>query len=353
MGRYLVCTVGTSLLTNQGTPWGGWRRSEPLPPSEDVVGWLAGADPQTASAETNTLHHVGVDPDDRLFLLHSSTPEGAFCAECLQEHYLRHQHLQHVELRQIQELGYHANLFERGLHSLVDITIGLIQEANNNHHLVVLCATGGFKAEIAFLNLIGALLGVEVVYIHEQFRELVRLPRLPLQWDTAAVLRHRDFFEWIDSEPRNSREVENRLHNCPELRALVQDGGDGNSYLTAAGTLLWRVAWEQHRIGPRAQWPAGDPRPPDDKNHVAAVEHHRPAGWENFVDRLCRIDCVTAVRYDQAMHVGQRVRILDAAAGDIGVRYERGGETLPLRVSTTARGADQTRLVMEYLKNIK
>ena len=353
MGRYLVCTVGTSLLTNKDDrPWHGWSNGCPLPDAQKVIHWLAHADPQAASAETNTLHHVEIDENDRLFLLYTDTPESKFCARCLLEHYQQTQHLQHVELRQIAELGYHAHRFERGLHSLVDIVIRLVQEANNGQHPVILCATGGFKAEIAFLNLIGVLLGVEVVYIHEQFRELVRLPRLPLAWNTEVVVKNRDFFEWIDGEPRNSREVENWLSGRPELRPLVQSGGDGNTYLTAAGTLLWRAACEQHQLGPRAQWPAGDPRPPRDKNHVAATEHHRPDGWENFVDHLCRIDCVTAVRYDQAMHAGQRrIRILDENQGDIGVRYERGGQRLPLRVSTTARSAAQTQLVANYIEN--
>jgi hypothetical protein len=213
----------------------------------------------------------------------------------------------------------------------------------------VLCATGGFKAEIAFLNLLGALLEIEVVYIHEQHRELVRLPRLPLTWDTEFVARHQDFFSWIDDGPRPSRDVESWLKGRPELRPLVEDGEDGNTYLTAAGDLLFKAARERSENGPRANWPEADARPPNEKNKVSSVEHHRPPGWERFVERLCAISYVGLVRYDAAAHGGKRVKILDANSGVIGLRFGPADNALPLRIETTARGEAQSCLVMEDL----
>ena len=112
-------------------------------------------------------------------------------------------------------------------------------------------------------------------YIHEQFREIVRLPRLPLNWDMQWVLERQDFFQWIDDEPRPSTEVENRLKARPELRPLIEDDTDGNSYLNAAGDLLFRVAKERLSLEPRATWPDVVARPPQEKDHLSDVEHHR------------------------------------------------------------------------------
>jgi hypothetical protein len=217
----------------------------------------------------------------------------------------------------------------------------------------VFCATGGFKAEIAFLNLMGALLGIEVVYIHELHRELVRLPRLPLTWEARFVERHKDFFSWIDEEPRKSTEVESWLKGRPELRPLVEDAGDGYTYLSAAGDLLYKTANEWLSMGPRADWPAADPRSPAEKNHVSTVEHHRPPGWERFVERRCHIDCVTLVRYDKTARSGPRVQIIDEKAGVLGVRWGDPGLELPLRVETTARGKAQTEHVAGYFRDLK
>ena len=353
MARLLITTVGTSLLTNRDDrPWAGWngRAGDPLPEAAAVDTWLAGADAVKASAETNTLQALGVQASDRLILLHSDTPEGRFCSERLQHFYANVVRCRDVAGRSLIALGYdHASFSQRGLKVLVQEAIKAINQAREQALAPVFCATGGFKAEIAFLNLLGALLEVEVYYIHEQFREIVRLPRLPLDWNTEWVLQRQDFFEWIDEEPRPSAEVESRLKADPELQPLIEDAGDGCSYLNAAGDLLFRVAKE---LGPRATWPAAVASPPDRKNGLSKVNHHRPQGWQNFVSRLCHIDCVSRISYDEAAYGGEKVKILNDANGSIAVRCGPTGNELPLRVETSARGAAQTELVKKHIQRI-
>lgn len=90
MSRQVICTVGTSLLTNRDDrPWAGWnpRTPDPLPDAADVERWLGRADPVKASAETNTLRALGLCEADALALLHSDTPQGRFCAEALGKFY--------------------------------------------------------------------------------------------------------------------------------------------------------------------------------------------------------------------------------------------------------------------------
>ncbi len=352
MSRFILCTVGTSLLTNRDErPWGGWRNDTPLPDAGGVDRWLKTADPALASAETNTLSRLDLNDRDILAFLHSDTPEGRFCAERLKAFY--DGKVRNVRMEKIGKLGYGADKFTAGLKALVDITIRKVREAEKIGVTPLFCATGGFKAEIAFLNLMGALLGIEVVYIHELHRELVRLPRLPLTWDAEFVARHNDFFRWIDSDPRKSAEVESWLKGRPELRPLVEDGGDGHTYLSAAGDLLHKVAAERLSMGPRTLWPEADPRPPHEKNHLSGVEHHRATGWQRFVDRLCAIDCVTSVHYDSRFAGIRSVKVMDAANGVIGVCYGGPEDVLPLRVETTARGEAQTDLVASYLQHMK
>ncbi len=354
MNRFIICTVGTSLLTNRDDrPWAGWdpRKPDPLPDMDEVVGWLRSADPAIASAETNTLRALELDETDVLALLHSDTAEGRFCTRALQSYY--QSKCREVTAKQIGKLGYGAEVFTGGLKALVDVTLQLVRKAREQGRQPLFCATGGFKAEIAFLNLLGALLEIEVVYIHELHRSLVRFPRLPLNWDFEFVMKHRDFFEWIDEEPRRSSEVESWFKGRPELRSLVEDGGDGYTYLTAAGDLLFKAARERLGTRPRAVWPDADPRPPEQKNQVSGIEHHRPRGWKRFVKRLCEIDCVKSVRYDEAAYGGPRGKIINAENGILGVRYGEPGKELPLLVETTAQGKEQCELVLAYLSKLK
>ena len=354
MARQIICTVGTSLLTNRDDrPWSGWhpKGDKPLPRLEDVMEWLERADPVKASAETNTLRALEIGEGDFLALLHSDTPEGRFCADALGKFY--ESICREVTKEKIGKLGYGASVFTTGLKALVDITIKLVRKARDVGRQPVFCATGGFKAEIAFLNIMGALLEIEVFYIHELHRELVKLPRLPITWDAELVSKHKQFFIWIEEEPRKSEEVESWLKSRPELRTLVEDGGDGCTYLSAAGVLLYKVAQERLRTIPRAFWPKADPKPPEKKMNLSKIDHDRPLGWENFVDRLCKIDCVSLVSYKEGLCGGAKVKIIDPEKGIIGVCYERDNKKLPLLVETTAKGENQCELVADYLRSIK
>lgn len=353
MTRMLICSVGTSLLAGRDRPW-KWSPvgGAEYPDAKVVDEWLQQADPVKASAEMNTLSRLEVGPDDRLVFLHSDTPDGAFCAERLAAYYGRR--CRSVELKRIAQLGYGARNFSRGLKSLIDLTCGLIRQSRlgNTGERIIICATGGFKAEIAYLNLLGALLQVEVVYIHELHNELVTLPQLPLAWDTAFAARNKEFFQWIEEEPRRPVEVESWLNREPALRALVEDGDDGYVYLSPAGLLLYRAAQEQMVAGKPVEWPEPSPLPPEKKKHFENKPHKRPRGWERYVDRLCQISCVSFVGYAEEMHQGERVRILDPERGVIGVRYGTAGDALPMRVETTARGLEQTQLVAEYIRRL-
>ena len=353
MSRLLITTVGTSLLTNRDDrPWAGWNRwkGDPLPDPEIVDSWLASADAVKASAETNTLQAIGAQDSDNVRLLHSDTPEGRFCSDRLKSFYSNQLKCRIVDQRSLHSMGYsHASFSQKGLKILVQEAICAVRDGRKRSLQPVFCATGGFKAEIAFLNLIGALLEVEVYYIHEQFREIVRLPRLPLNWDAEWVLQRRKFFEWIDEEPRPSQQVESRLRADPELRPLIEDDSDGCSYLNAAGDMLFRVAREQNNLDHPASWPEAAAIEPSNKDGVSGESHHRPKGWENFVSRLCHIGCVRRVSYDESAYGGPPVKVLDGKTGTIAVRFGEKGNELPLRVETTARGTAQTELVKEYV----
>ncbi len=257
MARLLITTVGTSLLTNRDDrPWSGWngRDGGPLPNATDVDQWLERADPVKVSAETNTLQAIEVRDADHVRFLHSDTPEGRFCSDRLLRFYSEVVKCHQVDACPLTSLGStHPSFAQKGLKVLVDKAIAAVHHARRASLEAVFCATGGFKAEIAFLNLMGALLEVEVNYIHEQFREIVCLPRLPLVWDADWVLQRQDFFEWVDDEPRLGSEVESWLKADPELRPLIEDAPDGCSYLNAAGRLLFVPPrrWDPEQSGHR------------------------------------------------------------------------------------------------------
>lgn len=176
--RTIITTVGTSLLNNRdGRPWS----KDPLPDPAVVAAWLQDADPRRASAELHTWFRLGLfeqPTHERVRLIHSHTPDGQFCAERLRDYAQRHR--LDAALVDITELHYtDTATFNRGLRQLVHVLAEQIRAARAQGE-VALAATGGFKAEIAVANLVGALLDTPVYYIYEQFEHLIKLEPLPI-----------------------------------------------------------------------------------------------------------------------------------------------------------------------------
>lgn len=348
--RTIIVSVGTSLIAN-------YARARQLPhgmqpTSGELIAFLKETTAREASAESNTLACLDLAPSDQLTWLHSDTPEGAACAAALRDRYEASGW--RGNLRRIEGLTYHQGTFvERGLRNLVETVCAISREAQRAGRDVVLCATGGFKAEIAYLTLLGVLLGHPIHYIHERFDTLITLPPLPLEWNSAFVAQHESFFTWIEADMRTTAEVETWLKAAPELRPLVVENADGNSYLSAAGLLLYDAYRAHNQTEPRAVWPPESTRCPAEKDIVSNEEHKRPRGWERFVRKLTEVDCVDLVSYAGIGHgrggAGPRVFASDTQTGTLGIVIGDTDDELPLWVATTATSPAQLGLVRRWI----
>jgi putative CRISPR-associated protein (TIGR02619 family) len=170
-----ITTVGISLLTNRGRPWDGRGYSDPLPDPATADAWLRTADLARASAETHTWLKLGIADEPqrhRLLLVHTNTADGRYCAERLAT-WARAKGLA-CAVDEIAGLGTaHEDTFNLGLAELARKLAVHIENGRAQGGTVAIAATGGFKAEIAIANLVGALLGAPVHYIYDRFERLV------------------------------------------------------------------------------------------------------------------------------------------------------------------------------------
>jgi len=135
-------------------------------------------DPYTMSAELNSLKYFLENGlVDKVLLLSTDTGVGYFCSSIVKK-YLSEKAGIDTEVKVVKGFGV---VFEEGLMSLLDTACKLISEYKKAGHKVYVCATAGFKPETSFLIIAAFLLNVDsVYYIHENFREHVELPSIPL-----------------------------------------------------------------------------------------------------------------------------------------------------------------------------
>ncbi len=239
--RTIISTVGTSLLNNAKRVL-----QEERPNRDELVGFLCSTDPVQASAETNSLSRLlRLDkPDDRLVFLCSQTEEGKLCAEALKAFYRRRGY--DGEVVEIPGLTYREERFKvRGLRSLVAALIENIRREKKHGREVLLNATGGFKAEIAYATLVGLLFDVPVYYIHEAFSDIIEMPPAPVSWDYSLLADCEEFFEWMQEGLRATPEVDARLRDLPpEVRLLLAEE-EGFTMLSPAGEAFYEAYKEQ------------------------------------------------------------------------------------------------------------
>lgn len=227
--RTIVTTVGTSLLTN----------AERAGKAKSLQTYLRFTEQEKASAETNSLSRL-LQEGDRIVFLHSQTKEGERAATALATFYSNNGYPS--DLREVHDLQYHENRFKmRGLRALVATLVDIIRQEREQGREVLINATGGFKAEIAYATLVGLLFDVPVYYIHEAFKEIIELPPTPISWDYSLIDTYSDFFEWISADLRPTHEVDHRLRPLPDEIRLLLVEEEGYTYLSPTGEAFYEA----------------------------------------------------------------------------------------------------------------
>jgi putative CRISPR-associated protein (TIGR02619 family) len=238
--RTILTTVGTSLLSNSRRDLGAQKLDR-----HPLGNYLRLNVPAKTAAETNSLSRL-LKEGDHIVFLYSHTEEGELCAQVLERHFSIAGY--EGRLVGVSDLTYSESRFKmRGLRSLVATLIKEIRAEQSKNRQVLINATGGFKAEIAYSTLVGLLFDIPVYYIHEAFGEIIEMPPAPVSWDYTLLADYEEFFEWVDADLRPSKEVDNRLKHLPsEIRLLLAEE-DGYTFLSPAGEAFYE-AYRQKEI---------------------------------------------------------------------------------------------------------
>lgn len=202
----VISTVGTSLLTGHASECKAFlfqkanaqktdlsteelvRIDECIGNSESKLKDASDGDARDLCAEINGIVSGGwMNKDCTHYLLHTDTYQGELVASVLAD-YLKSRGVRCAHPVKIANLRTDCqHNFERGIDYLLRWCDQTLRPLRESREQLVFNLVGGFKALLAYAEVIGMVYADEMCYIFETSTELLRIPKLPLQFDQKPM----------------------------------------------------------------------------------------------------------------------------------------------------------------------
>jgi putative CRISPR-associated protein (TIGR02619 family) len=192
------------------------------------------------SAELKGLLAIdALEPGCMHYLLHTDTFQGAEAASLVSQ-WMRQRGCASTFLQRLEHLTTrNQSSFARGIDSLLTWCDATLPELRRQGYYITFNLVGGFKSLQAYAQTIGMIYADEITYIFEgPGSELIRIPRLPISFDTDALERHSAVIARM-AEAYETIAV-SELSDLPE--AYLDIDGD-----IAALSTWGKLAWNQHK----------------------------------------------------------------------------------------------------------
>lgn len=354
MSRFIVTTVGTSLLTNQAKKVGQelvsqlYRHAndrEPHSPEwkQTVAGLLDQALEEPDSAEISTIDayeaaYGTLKPEDYHMLVASDTFQGREVAERLRQVFQRRgQAVVVVAVRGLTTESETAfqNAMKEFLATLQEQLDGFVARQREQAE-VIFNVSGGFKSMAAMMTAFGLLKGAPVFLMFET-GGLLRIPAMPIVFDESQITD--DALALLEMMNRELMPDAERLRaaGVPDILYVVDEAGTAT--LSAWGlavlqTLSRRIYPERLLAWPRIVY---------EQLFLEDWKRLKPDDRRRLQQTLARMAAILEEHRDPS-----RLKSDPALQGETlrntGIEHAR--VTQSLRISYTVEGGDEPRLKM-------
>lgn len=266
--RFVVSTIGTSILTNQidrtnpsEAGWGTLLRDSAndkevdlKPKVKEVIETLRDralgellknntVTNRRISAELNGIYGIyrGSLPKnspDLHYLICTDTAQGQKTGELIKD--FLEMHDLNVTIHTPPELSTKDTAaFSTGGKNLIRWLESNVPGYRNSGYRVIFNLVGGFKSLQGYMNTFGAFYADEIIYIFEApTSDLITIPRLPIQIDPSVIQEHRLKFALMAAGKLYPRR---ELQDIPEtlLDFLDEHDPDTDTGLSTWGSLVW------------------------------------------------------------------------------------------------------------------
>ncbi|NWJ95625.1 MAG: hypothetical protein HXX20_07565 [Chloroflexi bacterium] len=369
MARTFICTVGTSLVKNgeididkvKNDPIDQINSTAAKRVREAIINRIDNSETDDArknlSAELKSLMlcHPKLEPDDEIFLLYADNLEGRLCAEGIKQALIEfvgyNQDDPNIILKRIADLQVKSfNDFTRkGIRNLYKEVIAIIKDQGGEYNPnLILNITGGYKAVVPYMTLLGFLYKKKIIYVFEEDRsELITLPLLPLTYDEDLLFRARHFLKRLQGEDILSatefpKELE--IDKARYIPAIIEEE-QGLLTLTAFGELLY----ERLDLDYPADLPTTSLAPKDKPFKMPTDAHHdneyiepvvRKMLESRYVEKFLRGEKGNSPEKKGISKVGEDGEVTFNTGNSLGSRFT---------IKTSGRNPEETRRIAEHL----
>lgn len=363
----LICTVGTSLITNAARSTDSALK--PAIDNKNIQGTIAELlnlqpDNRSCGAEINSICSIVngnyLSERKRCLFLVSDTAEGNFTGAVLKG-YLSSQKSQtrfeNADFEVITGLSdKDINLFKNtGLKNLVRL-IGKETRKTGAKNILI-NATGGYKAQISFAGMIGQALGIPVAYMHERFSDVIILPPQPVNLDIDFWLENsEDFFALNDGTTVPENVYCSRDNKFEPLIESIEENGNVLTTLTATGQLFHETFSEKFAYKQKDYLPADcEIKPENKKRTFEAKNNGKHAGLSLYLDKICNapfVKTVTTHYYNPDLNAGNSFQISSDCRNDqIEGTFSGNGKTTRFFITVTTVNARERFACLAYFLN--
>jgi len=220
--KYFDITITTHYEKLKNKPYSDWEickdRINILIPV--VLNWAK--DNINASAEIKSLLAIQKKVNNNLevYLLTTDTILSNVASMIIKDYFRESFNISIIEIKRIDDLQIkNFEKFEKeGLINLTEIIYKIIKNKFNKD--IILNITGGYKAIIPYITIIGQVNNIPIYYIFEDTEELIKIPQAPVDFDFSLIEENYIAFETIKSEKKEE--------NLPLKKIFIEDlGTDG------------------------------------------------------------------------------------------------------------------------------
>lgn len=188
------------------------------------------SNPRKVSPEINAMwNYINENKVSEVYLYATNTGKGLFCSNILRKYFYDKIKVK-TEIIIIKDFGI---LFEDGLINLLDKLSKKIFELKRNPNIkIYLNATGGFKPENAILYVIASMLKIDqIYYIHENFKEPIKLPLIPLSIDPSylqilkEILNYQTKHGFMPKTTFLEKHGHNQLEHLKTWNLIIEENG--------------------------------------------------------------------------------------------------------------------------------